>query len=221
MPVALAPVSVRAVLRSAGPRFMRDGLGPLAMFFIGWKLIGLGAGIALAAALGLGIYAYERRQNRPAMIVRLALVLVAIRATVGLTSGSAVAYLTVEVGIDALLACVVLASLATRRPFASWFAGEIYAFPEAVRESATYRRVMRRVTLVWGAYFLTRGVVRLAALVTLSTDRYALVIALTDAPFLVGLLAWSVYHTSAALRRSAEWGPLLAAAEAQTAQSSL
>ena len=31
---------------------------------------------------------HERRQGEPAMIVRLALVLVAIRATVGLSSGS-------------------------------------------------------------------------------------------------------------------------------------
>ncbi len=191
------------------------------MFFTGWKLISLATGIAMAVAFGLVVYAHERRQNRPAMVVRLALVLVAIRAVVGVTSGSATAYLTVEVGIDALLASVVLASLATPRPFASWFASEIYAFPEVVRESATYQQVMRRVTLAWGVYFFARGLVRLGALLTLSTDRYALVIALTDAPFLIGLLAWSVYYTSAALRRSAEWGPLLAAAEAGTAQPRL
>lgn len=204
-------MAVRAVLRSAGPRFVRDGLGPLAVFFAGWKLISLGAGIGLAAAFGLAVYAHERRQNRPAMIVRLALVLVAIRAIVGVTSGSATAYLAQEVGIDALLSCAVFASLATARPFASWFAGEIYVFADAVRDSVTYRQAMRTITLVWGAYFLVRGLVRLAALLTLSTDHYALVIALTDAPFLVGLLAWSVYHTSTAFRRSAEWGPVMAA----------
>jgi hypothetical protein len=192
---------------------LRDGVGPLAMFFLGWKLISLGAGIALAAAFGLAVYAHERRQNRPAMVVRLALALVAIRATVGVTSGSATTYLAQEIGIDALLSGLVLASLATSRPFASWFASEIYPFPEVVRESATYREVMRTITWVWGAYFISRGLVRLAALLTLTTDRYALVIAVTDAPFLIGLLAWSVYYTSAAFRRSAEWGPLMAAAE--------
>lgn len=204
-------------MRSTGPRFVRDGIGPLAMFFTGWKLISLGAGIVMAATFGLVVYAHERRQHRPAMIVRLALVLVAIRAIVGVTSGSATAYLAQEVGIDALLSCAVFASLASARPFASWFAGEIYEFPEIVRESTTYRQVMRNITWVWGAYFLTRGLVRLAALLTLSTDRYALVIALTDAPFLIGLLAWSVYYTSTAFRRSEQWGPLLAAAEAPPA----
>lgn len=187
------------------------------MFFIGWKLVSVGTGIAMAAVFGLTVYVHERRRNRPAMIVRLALVLVAIRATVGITSGSATAYLAQEVGIDAVLGSVVLASLRTARPFASWFAAEIYRFPEMVRESAVYRQAMRTITVVWGAYFLARGLVRLAALLTLSTDRYALVIAVTDAPFLIALLAWSVYYTSAALRRSPEWGPLLVAAEATPA----
>jgi Protein of unknown function (DUF3159) len=208
-------------VRRSGPRFVRDGVGPLAVFFAGWKLISLGAGIALAVAFGLAVYLHERRQGRPAMIVRLALVLVAIRAAVGVSSGSATTYLAQEIGIDALLGCGVLASLATGRPFASWFASEIYPLPEVVRESATYRQAMRRITWVWGAYFLTRGLVRLGALLTLSTDHYALVIALSDAPFLIGLLAWSVHHTGAALRGSAQWGPLIAAAEAAPTQSRL
>jgi hypothetical protein len=207
------------VLRDAGPRFVRDGLGPLAMFFLGWKLIGLGTGIALAAAFGLAVYVHERRQDRPAMIVRLALVLVAIRAIVGVTSGSATVYLAQEVGIDSLLGTAVLVSLRSARPFASWFAGEIYAFPEVVRESATYREVMRTITVVWGGYFLGRGLVRLAALLTLSTGHYALVIAVTDAPFLIGLLAWSVYYTGVAFRASPQWAPLIAAAEQAPADS--
>jgi hypothetical protein len=220
-PFSLAPVSVRTVMRRAEPRFVRDACGPLAMFFAGWTLISLGAGIAMSATFGLAVYLHERRRNRPAMIVRLALALVAIRATVGVASGSATAYLAQEIAIDALLSCVVLGSLATARPFSSWFAHEIYPFPDMVRESATYRQVMRTITWVWGAYFLTRGLVRLVALLMLSTDRFALVIALTDAPFLIGLLAWSLYYTGAAFRRSAQRGPPMGAAQAPVAPSPL
>ena len=54
---------------------------------------------------------------------------------------------------------------------------------------------------------------RLSALLTLNTDSYALVVGLTDAPFLLGLLAWSVYYTIGAFRRSEDLGPLIAAAE--------
>ena len=51
---------------------------------------------------------------------------------------------------------------------------------------------------------------RLSALVALGTDRYVLVSALTDAPFLIALLAWSVRYTTGAFRRHPVWGPLLA-----------
>ncbi|MEA2208996.1 MAG: hypothetical protein QOF54_1473 [Solirubrobacteraceae bacterium] len=208
------PIAVGAVVRRAGPRLVRDAFGPLAVFFAGWKLLSLTAGIAMAVAFGLTVFVHERRQGRPAMVVRLALVLVAIRATVGLTSGSASVYLAQEIGIDALLATAVLASLASERPFASWFAQEIYPLPPEVQASDVFADAMRKITLVWGLYFLARGLVRVAALLTVSTDRFALVVALTDAPFLVAILAWSVYYTSRSLRRSAEWAPLIAADEA-------
>jgi hypothetical protein len=207
-------IAVGAVVRRAGPRLLRDGFGPLAVFFTGWKLIGLTAGICMAVAFGVSVYVHERRQGRPAIVVRLALILVAIRATVGFSSGSASVYLAQEIGIDTLLGCVILASLATGRPFASWFAPEIFPIPKEIRQSDTFLRLMRVITTVWGIYFLVRALVRLSALLTLSTDRYVLVAALSDAPFLIAILAWSVYYTAAGLRRSAQWAPLIAAAEA-------
>jgi hypothetical protein len=53
------------------------------------------------------------------------------------------------------------------------------------------------------------------ALLTLSTDRYVLVVALSDAPFLILLLAWSVYYSFGVFRRSEQWGALLASADAR------
>jgi intracellular septation protein A len=209
--------ATRAVVRRAGPRLVRDAFGPLAVFYAGWKLFGLTAGIVMALVFGVSVFVHERRLGRPAMVVRLALVLVAIRAIVGLSSGSATAYLAQEIVIDTLLGGAVLASLATERPFASWFASEVYPFPDEARQSETFRTAMRTITLAWGVYFLARAGVRLTALLSLSTDRYVLVAALSDAPFLIALLAWSVYYTTRAFRRSPEWAPLIAAAEASPA----
>lgn len=209
-------VGVGASLRRSGPRLVRDAFGPLVVFYVGWKLIGLGAGIVAAVAFGVAVYVHERRRGRPAAVVRLALVLVGIRATVGIVSGSGRAYLATEIAIDAILATMVCGSLLSRRPFASWFAAELYPLPPEVVESATYRRAMRAITGVWGAYFALRGLTRLAALLTLGTDQYALVIALTDAPFLLALLAWSVYYSLRVFRRSDEFGLLIATAAAPT-----
>jgi hypothetical protein len=214
-------IAIGAVVRRAGPRLVRDGFGPVAVFFVCWKLFGLLPGILLAALFGISVFVHERRQGRPATVVRLALVLVAIRATVGLSSDSATTYLAQEIVIDTLLGCAVLASLASTRPFASWFADEVYPFPEEARESETFHGAMRTITVVWGIYFLTRAAVRLIALLSLSVDNYVLVAALSDAPFLIGLLAWSVYYTTRAFRRSPEWAPVIAAAEASAAASDI
>jgi hypothetical protein len=204
------PPDPGAIIRRAGPRLVRDAFGPLATFFIGWKLIGLGAGIAMAVLFGLSIFLHERRQERPAALVRVSLVLVMLRAVVGLSSGSSSVYLAQEIGIDALLCISVLGSLAAGKPISAWIAADVYPFTEEMRASATYRHVMRTVTLVWGCYFLARGLVRLTALLTLSTNSYVLVVALSDAPFLLALLAWSVHYTTGMFRNSEQWGGLFA-----------
>ena len=104
------------MIREATPRLVRDAFGPLATFFVGWKLFGLTVGIFLAVAFGTLVFVHERRQGRPAALVRVAMVIVCIRAVVGLSSGSATVYLAQEIGIDILLATVVLSGLAHRSP---------------------------------------------------------------------------------------------------------
>jgi uncharacterized membrane protein len=205
----LDSIEPRAIIRMAGPRLVRDGLGPLATFYLGWKLLGLTPGIVLAVVFGVSVYLHERRQGRPATLVRIALVLVCLRAIVGLSSGSASVYLAQEIAIDLVLACVFFASVAAARPISAWVAADVYPFTPEMRASDTFRRVMRAVTAVWGGYFLVRAAVRLAALLTLSTNSYVLVVALSDAPFLIALLAWSVYHTIGAFRRDERWSALL------------
>jgi intracellular septation protein A len=197
-----AVLPVGAVVRAAAPRLVRDGFGPLAIFFAGWKLVGLSAGILMALAFGVAVFSHERRQGRPAMIVRVALLFVLIRAAVGLSSGSAHIYLAQEAATDTLIGCLVLGLLARGRPLAALFAHEVYPLPAEATESQAFALAMRRITLVWGVYFLARAVVRLTALLLLSTNHYVVVSAISDAPFLVAILAWSVHHTAGALQAS-------------------
>ena len=204
------PPAPGAIIRRAGPRLVRDAFGPLATFFIGWKLIGLGAGIAMAVLFGLSVFLHERHQERPAALIRVSLMLVALRAIVGLSSGSASVYLAQEIGIDALLTITVLGSLAAGKPISAWIAADVFPFTQEMRSSETFTHIMRTVSLVWGLYFLTRGLVRLTALLTLSTNSYVLVVALSEAPVMLALLAWSVHYTTRRFRGSEQWGVLFA-----------
>jgi intracellular septation protein A len=200
-----------AVLRRTGPRVARDAFGPLLAFFIGWKLAGLEVGISAAVVVGLLLYGYERRRGRPGLVVRLALGLVFVRAGVGLITGSTNAYLGQEIAIDCLLSAIFLGSVAIRRPVTELFAREIYPVPDSVRESPEYRGMFSLIGIVWGAYFLLRGAVRLAAFETLSKDAYIAVVAASDVPFLLAVLAWSVYFARRRMRASPHWAAIVSA----------
>ncbi len=86
--VHLPPISAKAILLGNGPRFARDAFGPVLAFYVLWKLWGLVPGIAAATIVALVAFRYERQQNRPALVVRIALVFVLIQAVVGLWTGS-------------------------------------------------------------------------------------------------------------------------------------
>jgi intracellular septation protein A len=187
---------------------VRDALGPLAGFYLGWKLIGLAAGVLLALAVGvIGVLA-ARREGRPGAFVKLALVLVLARAAVGLIGDSATLYLAQDAVIDAALGLAFLGSIAVGRPLSAAFAADVYAFPEGVGESDAFRRVFVRITLVWGVAFLIRGAMRLVVLLTGSVDRYVAFAVLVDVLFLVVLLAWSVSYSMRHFRGTPEWDEL-------------
>jgi uncharacterized membrane protein len=217
--VLAEPIAVGSVLRTSAPRLVRDAIGPIASFYVGWKLVGLLFGIALATGFGLVMYRHERRRGRPALVVRVALGLVLLQAIVGVVSGNAKVYLGQEVVVDTLLGAMALGSVFVGRPLANAFGREVYSFPDEVRDSATYIETFRRITIAWGICFLVRAAVRLLAILTLSVDGYVLVAALTGAPVLVAMLAWSVIHTARVFRRSEEWGAELVAAETRAAET--
>ena len=196
---------------------LRDALGPLVTFFAVWKLAGLIPGILAATGFAVLMYRHERRSGRPAVIVRLALALVFLRAAVGLISGSARTYLGQEVIIDVLLGSGVLGSVLFGRPIGEIFAREVYLFPEQVRESETYRETFRVISIVWGIYFFARAAVRAAALVAFNVDQFFVVLIVSDVPFIIGLLVWSVRYTVRRFRTSEEWAGALALAEAEAA----
>jgi intracellular septation protein A len=199
------------MLREAGPRLVRDALGPLAGFYLGWKLVGLAVGILVAFAIGVIAVLAARREGRPGAIVRLVLAIVCLRAIVGLIGHSTTIYFAQDVALDTLLGAAMLGSLALGKPLAALFAADVYEFSPEMRASPTYGEVFTRITLAWGAFFLVRAAIRVIDLATSSADAYVVAAAILDAPGLLAMLAWSISYSLRAFRRTPEWAALFGA----------
>ena len=197
------------MLLGTGPRFARDAFGPVAGFYVGWKLAGLTTGIVAATALSVVAYFWERRQARTGLTAAMGLAIALVQALAGYLAGSAKWYFLPPVIVNAVYGMAFLGSVLIGRPLAGTFASETYSFPPQVKASETFRRVFSRVSLVWAAYLLARSALRLIALMRVSVEGFIVVNIVTGIPFTAALMAWSIWYGVRGFRRSEEWGGYL------------
>jgi len=221
----LPTISAARILRDSGPRILRDSVGPVAMFYLGFRLPDLLhlpvdrllLGIALGAPTGIGLYVLEVRSGRSGVLARLSLGFVILQSAVGLISRSVTLYFLQPVLLDVLLASIFIGSAVISRPLIGAAAKDTFPFPPQVAESATFRRVFGRLSLLYGFYFFLRAGVRLLGVRTGHVEMMVIVNAVTDAPFVIGLIIFSAWYAVHGFRASEEWGPLIKMVEAEQA----
>jgi intracellular septation protein A len=207
-------VSARSILLGSGPRFARDAFGPMLVFYAGYKLSGLLVGIGLSTVASLVAYRWERNHDRPGLMARIGLMIVIVQAVIGVVSDSPVVYLAQPVLINGAYGLAFIGSALIGRPLAGAFATEMYAFPDEVKSSVTFRHAFRNVSLAWGSYLVLRSVVRLATLSNGDVDAFIVVNLLTGVPFTALLMSWSVWYAVRFFRNSEEWGEAIRLIEA-------
>jgi intracellular septation protein A len=217
--VQMPPITVKGILFGSGPRFARDAFGPLAAFYVLWKVWGLVPGIVAATAVALVAYRIERRNERPGLVVRISLAVVVTQAVVGLITGSAEAYVALPVVVAAVYGLTFIGSTLIGRPLAGVFAEEMIELPDEVKKSHTHRHVFGRISLVWGTYMVVRAIVRLVILAALGVDLFVAVSFATGFPVTMALMSWSIWYGLRGFRRSEEWGPAIAALEAMALEA--
>ena len=210
------PITFKGVLLGSGPRFARDAFGPVATFYVVWKLVGLVPGIIAATVVALIAVNYQRRRDRQAVLVKVSLAFVVIQAVIGIITRSAEIYLLQPIIINAAYGLVFIGSAAIGRPLAGVFAKELYAFPEAVHDSGTFKRVFTVESYAWGAYQLFRSGLRATVLLGFGVDIYVVVNFLTGFPMMAGMVSWSIWYAVRSFRHSEEWGWAMEAMEEGT-----
>ena len=114
-----ATPSVGRLLLGSGPRFLRDSLAPVVVFYAGWKLFGLTPAIAAATGLAVAMYGWERRKARSGLAAAMGLGIALTQAAAALATGSAVAYFVPGVIANALYGLAFVVSVLIGRPLAA------------------------------------------------------------------------------------------------------
>ena len=194
VPAEATPALSRTLLRSAGPRLLRDILGPTLSFYFGWKAFGLIAGVALGTTFSLAAYRYERRHGRPGAIARLVLAFVVVSAIIGLVTHSAEAYLVQPAILGTLNGTAWLVSVAIGKPLAAAFAGDVFPFDDETRGSDEYHSTFAHISLVFGVFFIGFAAIQLFVLLTVGVDAFVAVRVL-DAVCILLMIVWCVRYT--------------------------
>ena len=187
-----ARASTTGVIVRGFPRLALNSLAPVCGFYVGDRVSGLVAGIGFASVASLVLFWWERRRGRPGILARLALVGVLLQAVLGLGSQSAFVYFLPRIAVDLAEGVAFCVSALSRRPFAWHLAREVVALPQQVVHQPDVRSLFSRITLVWGAYFILRGLVCFAVLSVSDTSTYLLTRVLVDLPVVLPLLGGSL-----------------------------
>lgn len=184
------------LIRSVGPRLLRDILVPPVAFYGAWKLTGnVLLGVVTGTAAALGIYAYERGKGRPGLIARVVLLFVLASAIVGIATNSATAYLIQPAVLGVINGVLWLGSVALGRPLAGTFAQEVFPVSDEVRASPEYHSVFRRVSVMFGVFFVVAAAAQLAVLLIVGVGAF-LAIRVADALSILVMIGYSVRYIS-------------------------
>jgi intracellular septation protein A len=190
----LAEPEFRRIFLTGLPGFLREGFLPLGAFYVALRLSGLATAIVAAAIVSLLIYGYERKIGRNGLLVRLSLAFVAVQSIVGLLAHSTTVYLAQPVIANLLWGAMFLVSAAVRRPLAGALACAWYPFPREFRETPQFKRVFGIESVVWGAYFVGRSLLRLLALLQGSLESFLAIVFITGTPAMLLLMVWSIRY---------------------------
>jgi hypothetical protein len=151
----------RAAIRHAIPLVIEGVLGPLALFYVVLILTGFRG--ALIAALSWSYLALGRRLykgERVSMLLFFGIILITLRTTLALVTGSAFAYFAQPTAGTFVISLVLFGSAILGRPFTQRFAHDFCPIDPEIMERPLVRRFFIRISVLWATVLmLNAGIV--------------------------------------------------------------
>jgi intracellular septation protein A len=162
-----------AIARHAFPNVAVSTLVPMALFYFGWYVQGHSTAFALALGWALTIVAWRsvRRQRIPAMLI-LTTVLLVLRTTIALMSGSTRIYFMQPIVTTCLIGLLFLVSVGAGRPLITRLAADVFPLPTEVAEHEDLREHFRKLSFLWAGVYFVNAAVTLLLLLNLPVSAF-------------------------------------------------
>ncbi|HRW37961.1 MAG: DUF3159 domain-containing protein [Acidimicrobiales bacterium] len=171
-PPALPELSRRSIVasvaRRGGPRLVEASFLPTALFWVALATtsIGVAYAVAIAWTYGCVLRRVLRRQEVTGVLLLASLGLT-VRTAIAVGSGSTFVYFAQPVIGTTLAGLVFFGSLLTGRPLIGRIAHDFWEITPEQADLPSVRRLMRRLTVLWGSVNLATAATTFVLLKTL------------------------------------------------------
>jgi hypothetical protein len=161
--------TLRAVIRHLGLSLLVATVVPTALFYLCLVAANLWTALIVALAWCYGTVAWRlRSRQRTPMLLWLTVVGLTGKTILALATGSTLIYFAQPAIGDATVAMAFLLSLATATPAVGRLAGDFYPMTADVARRPRVQRLFTRLTLLWAGICLSKAIVTLWLLHSLS-----------------------------------------------------
>lgn len=149
---------------------------PAVLFYLVLVGVGIQAAVVVALLWSCGAIVWRHATNRaPSGLLILTVVIMTVRTVAALASGNTFVYFIQPVISDGVVASVFLLSLLTARPVVARLAADFYPMTRDLASRPRVRRLLWRLTLLWGVVCLAKGLVSFWLLESQSLVTFVLV----------------------------------------------
>jgi hypothetical protein len=151
---------LRSILNGIAVSLTVACLIPALLFYLTLLIAGVDTAVVVALVWSFGAVGWRRVTRRsPSGLLAITVVVMTVRSVAALASGNTFVYFLQPVVSDGVVASVFLLSLLTARPLVARLAADFYPMTLELAGRPGIRRLLWRLTLLWGVVCLAKGLV--------------------------------------------------------------
>lgn len=151
---------LRAIIGRLALSLLVACVAPAFLFSVTLVFLGITTAVVVALVWTAGAIGWRWATKRaPSGLLAITMILMTVRTVVALGTGNTFVYFLQPVISDGVVAAVFLLSLATARPVVARLAADFYPMTIDIAARPRIRRLLWRLTLMWGLVCLLKGIV--------------------------------------------------------------